>query len=270
MAKSVSSKTALSAQVIVSKADALVKQREDFEQNEYARSNKRLYEILAEVLAMYEDAKVSKTVLAETVKQMKDNLAVSKIRIQTNTLALTLFVRYVFRTDRQRSMNYSRTLQAALQQGIGAKQLAQFIEDCGGVESCKKQFTKSSVVVAKETNIANNMTLVDETLATALKNPLAEFKVANSFVADTYNKDFVFVIGKADKQGNIKALGAVPAYSAGMAKWAKQQLALFFSKQQELAKKNANAKRKDSALEKAKSAVQSKTPTETVGELLAA
>ena len=112
MAKQASSKSLLSAQAIVSKADALVKQREDFEQNEYARSNKRLYEILAEVLAMYEDAKVSKTVLAETVKQMKDNLAVSKIRIQTNTLALTLFVRYVFRTDRQRSMNYSRTLQA--------------------------------------------------------------------------------------------------------------------------------------------------------------
>jgi hypothetical protein len=270
MAKQASSKSLLSAQAIVSKADALVKQREDFEQNEYARSNQRLYGILAEVLEMYEQASISKTILSETVKQLKAKLEANKVRVQTNTLALTLFVRYVFRTDRQRSMNYSRTLQAAIQQGISAKQLAQFIEDCGGVESCKKQFTKSSVVVAKETSIANNMTLVDETLATALINPLAEFKVANSFVADTYNKDFVFVIGKADKQGNIKALGAVPAYSAGMTKWAKQQLALFFSKQQELAKKNANAKRKDTALANAKSAVKSKTPTETVGELLAA
>ena len=59
MAKQAGSKSVFSAKVIVEKADALVKQREDFEQNEYARSNKRLYEILAEVLAMYEDAKVS-------------------------------------------------------------------------------------------------------------------------------------------------------------------------------------------------------------------
>ena len=270
MAKKIVLATEVVAANIIAKANYLVKQREDFEQNEFARSNQRLYQILAEVLDMYLEASKSKTLLKDSVALLKSALQADNVRVQTNTLALTLFVRYVFRTDRQRSMNYSRTLQAAIQQGISAKQLAQFIEDCGGVESCKKQFTKSSVVVAKETSIANNMTLVDETLATALINPLAEFKVANSFVADTYNKDFVFVIGKADKQGNIKALGAVPAYSAGMTKWAKQQLALFFSKQQELAKKNANAKRKDTALANAKSAVKSKTPTETVGELLAA
>ena len=270
MAKQASSKTVLSAQSIVEKADALVKQRESFEQNEYARSNQRLYEILAQVLDMYEQASSSKTTLAETVKQLKAKLEANKVRVQTNTLALTLFVRYVFGTDRQRSMNYSRTLQAAIQQGISAKQLAQFIEDCGGVEQCKKQFAKSGTVVAKEASIANNMAFVDETLANAVLNPLATFKVANSFVSETHNKDFVFVIGKADKQGNIKALGAVPAYSAGMTKWAKQQLALFFSKQQAIAEKGANAKRKDTAIAKAMSAVKSKTPTETVGELLAA
>jgi hypothetical protein len=270
MAKSVGSKSLMSAQAIVNKADALLKQREHFEQNEYARSNQRLYVILAEVLAMYEAASVSKTLLAETIKQMKINLEARKVRIQTNTLALTLFVRYVFGTDRQRSMNYSRTLQGALQQGISASQLAQFIEDCGGVEQCKKRFTKSAKVVAKETTIANAMTLVEETLSNAVAKPLATLKVSKEFVAQTYDKDFVFVIGKADKQGNIKALGAVPAYSAGMTKWAKQQLALFFSEQQALAKKSENAKRKESALANAKSVAKNKTPTETVGELLAA
>ena len=270
MAKKIVLSTEVVAANIIATADYIAKQRIDFETNEYASSNKRLYEILAQVLDMYEQASTSKALLADTVKQMKQVLVAKNVRVQTNTLALTLFVRYVFGTDRQRSMNYSRTLQAALQQGITSKQLAQFIEDCGGVEACKKQFTKSAVVVAKETNIASNMTLVDETLATALNSPLATFKVPNSFVAETYDKDFVFVIGKADKQGNIKALGAVPAYSAGMTKWAKQQLALFFSKQQVINKKNANAKRKDTALANAKTVIKSKTPTETVGELLAA
>ena len=270
MAKSVSSKSVMSAQAIVAQADALVKQRKDFEQNEYARSNQRLYGILAEVLAMYEQARVSKATLAEAVKQMKANLEASKVRVQTNTLALTLFVRYVFGTDRQRSLNYSRTFQAAIQQGITSKQLAQFIEDCGGVESCKKQFTKSAVVVAKETSIAKNLSLVDDALAIAIESPIATFKVAESLVAKTYDKGYVFVIGKADKKGNIKALNVVPAYSAGMTKWAREQLALFLAEQQAVADKQAKGNRKDSALEKAKSAVQSKTPTETVGELLAA
>ena len=54
MAKKIILSTEVIAANIVAKADYLVKQREDFEQNEYARSNKRLYEILAEVLDMYE------------------------------------------------------------------------------------------------------------------------------------------------------------------------------------------------------------------------
>lgn len=270
MAKKIILSTEVIAANIVAKADYLVKQREDFEQNEYTRSNKRLYEILAEVLDMYEQASSSKKLFKESVALLKSRLEAGNVRIQTNTLALTLFVRYVFRTDRQRSMNYSRTLHAAIQQGIKATQLAKFIEDCGGVESCKKQFAKSAKVVAKETSIANNMTFVEDTLANAIDNPLATFKVAKDFVANTYDKEFVFVIGKADKQGNIKALGAIPAYSAGMTKWAKQQLALFLAAQQATADKQAKVKRKDLALTIAKSSIKSKTPTETVGELLAA
>jgi hypothetical protein len=270
MAKKIVLATEVVAANIIAKANYLVKQREDFEQNEFARSNQRLYQILAEVLDMYLEASKSKTLLKDSVALLKSALQADNVRVQTNTLALTLFVRYVFRTDRQRSMNYSRTLQAAIQQGISAKQLAQFIEDCGGVEQCKKQFTKSAVVIAKESTIANNLTFVDDALTNAEESPLATFKVAESLVAKTYDKGYVFVIGKADKKGSIKALNVVPAYSAGMTKWAKQQLALFLAEQQAGAEKQAKGRRKESALAKAKSAVQSKTPTETVGELLAA
>lgn len=270
MANKIVLATEVVAANIIAKANYLVKQREDFEQKEFARSNQRLYQILAEVLDMYLEASKSKELLKNSVILLKSALSADNVRVQTNTLALTLFVRYVFRTDRQRSMNYSRTLQAALQQGITAKQLPQFIEDCGGVEQCKKQFTKSALVVAKETSIANNMDLVDDALTSVEESPLATFKVDKSLVAETYDKGYVFVIAKADKQGSIKALNVVPAYSAGMTKWAKQQLALFSAEQQAGAEKQAKGKRKESALAKAKSAVQSKAPTETVGVLLAA
>jgi hypothetical protein len=258
------------AYAVITKADALAVKREQFEQNEYARSNKRLYEILGEVMAMYEEANESKTVLAETVKQLKANLQAKNVRVQNNTLAITLFVRYVFGTDRQRSMNYSRTLQAAIQQNIGADKLAVFIEECGGVEACKKKFTKSEKVIAKEATIADNIELVNEALAEAEKKPLATFNVPKEFVADIYNEDFIFVLAKANKQGNIKVLSAVPKYSTGMGNWARQQMALFISEQHVTSDKSAKAEFKGKAIETAKNKAKNKTPTETVGELLAA
>ena len=149
--KTASNNTILKAQAIVSVADGLVKKQQDWQQNEYARSNARLYAILAEVLKMYEQVKDDKQLRIETVKQMKNALTTTGVRIQMNTLAITLFVRYVFRTDRQRALNYSRTIQAALSEGIKAEDFAQFVEDNGGVEQCKRKLTKSDKVKAKET-----------------------------------------------------------------------------------------------------------------------
>lgn len=271
MSKKTSNNVILAAQAIVNKADALVKTREDWQQNEYARSNARLYEILADVLRMYEQVKDDKQLRAETVKQMKQQLQANGVRVQMNTLAITLFVRYVFRTDRQRAMNYSRTLQAALAEGISAERFAQFVEDCGGVEQCKKQYTKSEHVLAKEQAVANAMTLVDEQLQSSEHKPLATFQVPASFV-EGLQDDYVFVMAKADSKGVVKALATVPANSAGMTKWAKQQLALFLSNETAAATKAAKVKRKDKAVEVAVQASKNKTPAaeETVGDLVEA
>jgi hypothetical protein len=271
MGKQASNNVILTAQAIVSKADALVKTREDWQQNEYARSNARLYEILADVLRMYEQVKDDKQLRAETVKQMKRQLQAAGVRVQMNTLAITLFVRYVFRTDRQRAMNYSRTLQAALAEGVTAEQFAQFVEDSGGVEQCKKQYTKSEKVVAKEQAIADAMTLVEEQLASSEQMPLATFQTSASLV-EGLQDDYVFVMAKADSTGLVKALVTVPSHSAGVTKWAKQQLALFLSNETAAATKAAKSKRKTKAVEAAKQASKNKTPAaeETVGDLIEA
>lgn len=280
-AKSVSNAVILKAQAIVDNANELVKVREDWQTNEYARSNKRLYDILAEVLSMYEQVsgEDNTDLRRETVKQMKAQLDSAGVRIQTNTLTLTLFVRYVFRTDRQRAMNYSRTLQAAITEGISAEKLAEFIDNCGGVEQCKKQFTKSETVRAKERAIETAMELVEDRLEEAEQKPLTTFKVDASFVADTYNKDFVMVLAKAEADGTVKVLAAVPAQSEGYAKWAKQKLALFLSGHINVSDKAAKTKQKTSAVDAAKAAAiagakeavtnNGWAATETVGDLIA-
>jgi hypothetical protein len=263
-----SSNTKMSAQTIVATADRLVEQREQWQQNDYARSNARLYEILSCVLAMWQQVKDDKELRIETVKQMKTALITAGVRVQMNTLALTLFVRYVFRTDRNRAMNYSRTLQAALAAGVDSKDLADFIERSGGVEECKRQLSKSEAVLAKEQAIESAMTLVEEQLESSYSAPLATFKVSPDYV-EGLQAGYVFLMARASSKGEIRALAVVPAQSEGMTKWAKQQMALFLSQQSVKAAKNAKVKRKNSAIE---TAAKSKTPTacETVGDLVAA
>ena len=274
-----SSNTKMSAQTIVATADRLVEQREQWQQNEYARSNARLYEILSSVLAMWqqvkddkelriETVKDDKELRIETVKQMKTALTAAGVRVQMNTLALTLFVRYVFRTDRNRAMNYSRTLQAALAAGVDSKDLADFIERSGGVEECKRQLSKSEAVLAKEQAIESAMTLVEEQLESSYNAPLATFKVSPDYV-EGLQSGYVFLMARANSKGEVRALALVPAQSEGMTKWAKQQMALFLSQQSVKAAKNAKVKRKSAAIE---TAAKSKTPTvcETVGDLVAA
>ena len=266
--KRTSSNTKMSAQTIVATADKLVEQREQWQQNEYARSNARLYEILSSVLAMWQQVKDDRELRIETVKQMKAALTAAGVRVQMNTLALTLFVRYVFRTDRNRAMNYSRTLQAAMAAGIDSKDLADFIERSGGVEECKRQLSKSEAVLAKEQAIESAMTLVEEQLESSYSAPLATFKVSPDYVQGLQS-GYVFLMARANSKGEVRALALVPAQSEGMTKWAKQQMALFLSQQSVKAAKNAKVKRKNSAIE---TAAKSKTPTvcETVGDLVAA
>jgi hypothetical protein len=267
----ISTKTAITVSSLMIEINRLVKDRAHFEQNEFARSNKRLYEILASIFKTYKAAKANKTVFKETVSQMKTTLLREGGRVQGNTLAMTLFVRFVFRNDRQRAYNYSRTLQAADTAGIEPEALAQFIEDAGGVEQCKKQYIKPATMVDKEKKIKDAMPLVEEQLESGFATPLAEFSIPAKFVEKTHDKDMMFLIAKASKNGKVSVVSAVPGYTIGMANWAKNQLALFLTEQQEGAEKLAKGKRKTNALSKLTGKAKKNTAdTETVEAVLAA
>ena len=270
MVKKANTNCVFRASKLVVVLDALVAERVKFEQEEYARSNAKMYEILSKIYNAYKIAKSSDSLLKETVKQMKQVLQESGERIQTNTLAINLFVRYVFRTSRQRAHNYSRTLQAAYSKNITPEALAQFIADGGGVEECKKDFVKGPKALERQAKIAGALDMVNEQLSNNATS-LAQVIVPAEWVAGTYGEEMTFLIGKADKTGKVQVTSVVPAYSKGMAKWAKQQLALFLAEQQAATQKAAKGKRKDDAIGAATSKVKNNnSATETVGELLAA
>lgn len=257
------------AETVMISVDKLVQQREQFEQNEYARSNACLYEILTGVYSSYLEASANRGTLTAVVQAMKDALVTQGARVQANTLALGLFVRYVFRTDRQRAYNYTRALQAAISAGIKPANLAQYFADQGGVEECKKQFAKTEKTLAKEQVIADAMPLVEEYLYSENTSVIAEFDVAPAYVAKTCGEEFTFLLAKADSNGHVQVVSAVPAFSKTFAKWAKQELATFLAEQQKLAEEKAIDDRYSNAIRNAVMQAKENSPaTETVGELL--
>lgn len=259
------------AETVMISVNKLVQQREQFEQNEYARSNACLYEILTGVYASYLEASGSSGALTAVVKAMKEELQLQGARVQTNTTAIGLFVRYVFRTDRQRAYNYTCALQAAMSVNTTAANLAQYFADKGGVEECKKQFAKSAKTLEKEQTIATVMPQVEEYLHGQNSTCIAAFDVAPEYVAKTCEEEFTFLLAKADSNGHVQVVSAVPAFSKMFATWAKQELAVFLAEQQAVAAKQAANYRVNKAIANAVNEAKENNPaTATVGELLGA
>lgn len=255
------------ADTVLIALNKLVEQREQFEQNEYARSNACLYELLTGVYSNYLEARESRGVLMATVKAMKEKLEMQGAKVQTNTTVLGIFVRYVFRTDRQRAYNYVCALQAAIAEKVKPANLAQYFADQGGIEECKKQFVKSAKTVAKEEQIAAAMPLVTEYLQS--ESFIAEFDVAPAYVAKTCGQEFTFLLAKADSNGHVQVVSAVPAFSSAFAKWAKQELAVFLAEQQAQAAEQAVNHRAEQAIANAIEQAKEKNPANmTLAELM--
>ena len=118
--------------------DELSDIREGYERSTLRNSNKELYEILAKVYCIFEDMNKNKSEFESNINFLKSKFKERNIKIQKNTSWLTVLIRYVFNADRVLSYNYNRVISYAKESGISPDELSQFIEEQGGIESCKK------------------------------------------------------------------------------------------------------------------------------------
>ena len=238
---------------IVGVLDALCEDRHDFEANEFARSNKRLYAILSQIHAAYEVATANKALFNETTSQLKSHLQSLGFRIQENTKDIALFVRAVFRTERQRVYNYVLVIEAAISHRVSSEGLADFIEQQGGIEDCKKLVTAkaNSGSDTKKVEIEQYEALVLEQLEATKAKPLASFKVPLETAGKIHENNFVFAIGSADSKGTVKILSVVPAHSNTVETWALKQLALYLYANKEVMEQKEKATRKATAIQEA-------------------
>ena len=256
------------AKSIIEAATKLAAQREAFEAEEFARSNKALYAILSNVYALFNKA-VADNCIREVAKAMRAELKQRGIRVQSNTPALTCFVRFVFNSDRKRAYNYATTLMAAVNAGIAPTALSDFIELGNGVEECKKQFKMKDEV--RQRNEAVRAASVDIVDALQTMQPAATVSLPNTAVTLADGAQFAFIVARSIGNGKFELLRAVPTSTKVMQSCAVKELAKDLIAAAERAKAAAKANRVKNSTQQAAASITAKTAANmTVGELEAA
>ena len=253
---------------VIDAATKLSVQREAFEAEEFARSNKALYAILSNVYALFIKA-VSDNCIKDVAKAMRVQLKERGIRVQSNTPALTCFVRFVFNSDRKRAYNYATTLMAAVKADIAPTDLADFIERSNGVEECKKQFKIKDEV--KQRNQAISAASADIVDALQTMQPTATVTLPNTAVTLADGAQFAFIVARSIGNSEFELLRAVPTSTKVMQSCAVKELAKDLIAAAERAKAAAKAQRLTNSTQQAAASMSAKAAAAmTVGELEAA
>lgn len=211
-----------SVKAVIEEASKLAVQRETFEKEELARSNKALYAILTKVHTLFNKA-VAEKCIKEVAKAMREQLKLRGVKVQSNTPALTVFVRFVFNSDRKRAYNYASTLMAAIDEGVQPTNLAAFIEGKNGVEECKKQYKMSEDTKKRVEAVA--VASLDVVEALKLMPAAETITLPNASVDFKDGAEFAFIVARSVGKGAFELLRAVPTSTKALQSAAVKELA---------------------------------------------
>ncbi len=115
------------------KIAALIAEREGWESNELAHSNKRLYEILTSCYRLYKELHGQ----TKLIHQLDKLLIAKKLKFQSNTSLPAKIVKIVFGGERRRNSVYAVTLHRAHKDSVKPEDLATWIGNMGGVDEIR-------------------------------------------------------------------------------------------------------------------------------------
>ena len=210
----------------------LEKARINWENNELASSNKKLYSILSVAYSYYHAMKIDGDKDSRKVfKDQMDTFIKQREYIFSQvTHDMTKVVKCVFGVDRRRVSAYSIALREALRQGVAADELIDFIEENGGVEQIRLG-GETSLSTTQRAAIA-----LDDVLSTELG--MIKFDPAD-FVADAdWSDKQVVIVATYLPTGEFQANAVVRHDTA-----VNTALAAFYSQQQQKEREKAKAER---------------------------
>lgn len=190
------------------------------QQDELARTNARLYELLGNLYKQYVEVSADRDLFEAVLAEMKAALKDKGQNVQKKR-PLNTFVRYVFGTDRQRTYNYKSCLQAALDQNVPVGGFKVFILRQGGIEACKSK-SKPKPSVSDTAKVQAAYTKVEKTLSSAA---LATIKLAPESVQEVAQNKYTFLLARAKPNGEVDVLAVLPKHSSSLEAWAISSIA---------------------------------------------
>jgi len=122
---------------LISQADDLAEEHEQFNATYIVGGRLALYDLLAKILALYQQLETSPD-KKDLIGNMRHKMVHSyKIRVQSNSSDAGVLVRYITRADRKTAHVYTRVIESAVADQITVDQLTSYIQGCGGIENIR-------------------------------------------------------------------------------------------------------------------------------------
>jgi hypothetical protein len=190
---------------LVTQLDGLVVKRKQWEATDYKKANEGLYGLLASCLDVFNSKFVNagdddkKTLRGE----LKNRLTADGVRVQRNTTTLTMFVRFVFGSDRKRAHGYTYVLKAAISYEVTAASLPSWIVEQGGIEEVRRRMIVSEKALENRAALANAKAQVIAKVEQASVTPLAKFSMTG------VSGDYALLLAKPAPDGTVSIVGVI-------------------------------------------------------------
>ena len=190
---------------LVTQLDGLVVQRKQWEATDYKKANEGLYSLLASCLDVFNSKFVNaddnnkKTLRGELSARLKAD----GVRVQRNTTTLTMFVRFVFGSDRKRAHGYTYVLKAAISYDVPAANLPSWIVEQGGIEEVRRQMIVSEEAKQRKADLANAQTQVKAGIEQAVVTPLAQVRLSG------VSGEYALLLAIPSPDGTVSIVGVI-------------------------------------------------------------
>ena len=193
------------ANVLISQLDGLVSKRKQWETTDYKKANEGLYSLLASCLEVFKskfvdaDDSDKKTLRSDLTAR----LTAEGVRVQRNTTTLTMFVRFVFGSDRKRAHGYTYVLKAAISYDVTAANLPSWIVEQGGIEEVRKRMIVSEEAQQRKADLATAQAQVKASIEQAVVTPLAKLPMSG------ISGEYALLLAKPEPDGMLSIVGAI-------------------------------------------------------------
>ncbi len=198
---------------VISKLEAMSNERFDWEEGEYKTANQRLYKILADCQKVYVEEFLNvkdEDRRRHLRKEIEECLKKQGVKTQSRSETLTLFVRMVFKSDRQRTYSYVVAIKAAIAANVHYTALPEYIESQGGIEDIRIKTPLSEKTKANHQKREEANKLISQEMEIAKIKPLAT--VACKVEPSTKK---VLLAGVVNADGQIDITGVLEDVSDG-------------------------------------------------------